>query len=251
MTGSLRHRVRQFESRPYPPLHSDLFLTSLFLSRVFAVDMCIMQSPLCKRERLRSGRSRRPSSGSMRRITSRRKCAYSTHLHMHLHFCLAFASYPYLRLYWATGRVLSCFFTYSHVPESFTPYHRPFTPSFNHWLLGHPGLIATRILLTFTPLFLTCSGLSTSRRRSFLDPKAFTDCYNRVYDMALFSYLIAFGHFSSEVLIFRTAGVNFGTISPFLVSCTCTLYSFLMFLVLFLSLPSSFASLVCTRCVFE
>ncbi|KAH8822832.1 Erg28 like protein-domain-containing protein [Flagelloscypha sp. PMI_526] len=27
----------------------------------------------------------------------------------------------------------------------------------------------------------------------------------RVYDMALFSYLIAFGHFVSEILIFRTA----------------------------------------------
>lgn len=39
-----------------------------------------------------------------------------------------------------------------------------------------------------------------------------------VYDMALFTYLIAFGHFSSELLIFRTAGLNPGTISPVIVS---------------------------------
>jgi hypothetical protein len=150
MTGSLRHRVRQFESRPYPPLHSDLFFTSLFLSRVFAVDMCTMQSPLCKRERSRSGRSRRRSSGSMRRITSRRKCAYSTHLHIHLHFCLAFAPYPYLRPYWAIGCVSSCILHILSRPRSLYPYHRSFTLFFDHYLLGHPGLIATRILPTFT-----------------------------------------------------------------------------------------------------
>lgn len=39
-----------------------------------------------------------------------------------------------------------------------------------------------------------------------------------VYDIALFTYLIAFGHFSSELLIFRTAGLNVGTLSPVIVS---------------------------------
>ncbi|KAK0485160.1 Erg28 like protein-domain-containing protein [Armillaria novae-zelandiae] len=41
-----------------------------------------------------------------------------------------------------------------------------------------------------------------------------------VYDLTLFTYLIAFGHFSSELLIFRTATVNPGLISPVIVSTT-------------------------------
>lgn len=39
-----------------------------------------------------------------------------------------------------------------------------------------------------------------------------------IYDMALFTYLIAFGHFSSEILIFRTASLNSAAISPVIVS---------------------------------
>ncbi|KIM68420.1 hypothetical protein SCLCIDRAFT_20331 [Scleroderma citrinum Foug A] len=39
-----------------------------------------------------------------------------------------------------------------------------------------------------------------------------------IYDMALFTYLIAFGHFSSEVLIFRTARLDSPAISPVIVS---------------------------------
>lgn len=39
-----------------------------------------------------------------------------------------------------------------------------------------------------------------------------------MYDMALFTYLIAFGHFTSELLIFRTAKVNPGVISPVIVA---------------------------------
>jgi hypothetical protein len=40
-----------------------------------------------------------------------------------------------------------------------------------------------------------------------------------IYDMALFTYLIAFGHFISELLIFRTAKINAGVMSPVVVSC--------------------------------
>lgn len=40
----------------------------------------------------------------------------------------------------------------------------------------------------------------------------------RIYDMALFTYLIAFGHFSSEILIFRTASLNSAALSPVIVS---------------------------------
>lgn len=37
--------------------------------------------------------------------------------------------------------------------------------------------------------------------------------------MALFTYLIAFGHFGSEWLIFRSVKVGPGLLSPVLVSC--------------------------------
>jgi hypothetical protein len=36
--------------------------------------------------------------------------------------------------------------------------------------------------------------------------------------MALFSYLIAFGHFTSETRIFRTTGINLPALSPVIVS---------------------------------
>ncbi|PPQ67517.1 hypothetical protein CVT25_006058, partial [Psilocybe cyanescens] len=47
-----------------------------------------------------------------------------------------------------------------------------------------------------------------------------------MYDMALLSYLIAFGHFSSELLIFRTARINPGVISPVIVSTTSLVWMF-------------------------
>ncbi|KAJ7727284.1 hypothetical protein DFH07DRAFT_851864 [Mycena maculata] len=47
-----------------------------------------------------------------------------------------------------------------------------------------------------------------------------------VYDMALFTYLIAFAHFASELLIFRTATPNAGVISPVLVSTTSLIWMF-------------------------
>ena len=42
-----------------------------------------------------------------------------------------------------------------------------------------------------------------------------------IYDMTLFTYLFAFGHFSSELLIFRTAKINPGVMSPVVVASTC------------------------------
>ncbi|KZP31658.1 Erg28-like protein [Athelia psychrophila] len=45
-----------------------------------------------------------------------------------------------------------------------------------------------------------------------------------IYDMALFTYLIAFGHFTSELLIFRTAKVNMAVISPCIVSTTSLIW---------------------------
>jgi len=41
-----------------------------------------------------------------------------------------------------------------------------------------------------------------------------------IYDMALLSYLIAFGHFTSEICIFRTAKINLPVLSPVIVSST-------------------------------
>lgn len=40
----------------------------------------------------------------------------------------------------------------------------------------------------------------------------------RIYDITLMTYLLAFGHFSSELIIFRTATLNPGVISPVIVS---------------------------------
>lgn len=40
----------------------------------------------------------------------------------------------------------------------------------------------------------------------------------RIYDITLMTYLLAFGHFSSELIIFRTASLNPGVISPVIVS---------------------------------
>ncbi|EKM78717.1 hypothetical protein AGABI1DRAFT_114326 [Agaricus bisporus var. burnettii JB137-S8] len=39
-----------------------------------------------------------------------------------------------------------------------------------------------------------------------------------IYDMTMFTYLIAFGHFASELLIFRTANLGAAVISPVIVS---------------------------------
>ena len=41
---------------------------------------------------------------------------------------------------------------------------------------------------------------------------------DRVYDMTLFTYLFAFGHFASELFIFRTASFGLGVVGPVLVS---------------------------------
>ncbi|KAL4064516.1 hypothetical protein J3A83DRAFT_4361003 [Scleroderma citrinum] len=45
-----------------------------------------------------------------------------------------------------------------------------------------------------------------------------------IYDIALFTYLIAFGHFSSEILIFRTARLDSAAISPVIVSTVSLLW---------------------------
>ncbi|KAF5371857.1 hypothetical protein D9615_009560 [Tricholomella constricta] len=47
-----------------------------------------------------------------------------------------------------------------------------------------------------------------------------------IYDIAMFTYLIAFGHFSSEWLIFRTASLNPGLLSPVIVSTTSLIWMF-------------------------
>jgi len=39
-----------------------------------------------------------------------------------------------------------------------------------------------------------------------------------VYDICIFSYLIAFGHFTSELLIFKSCKLNGPVLSPFIVS---------------------------------
>lgn len=46
------------------------------------------------------------------------------------------------------------------------------------------------------------------------------------YDMAMLTYLIAFGHFISEWLIFRSATINPGLMSPVIVSTTSLIWMF-------------------------
>ncbi|KAJ6619690.1 hypothetical protein B0H10DRAFT_1792842 [Mycena sp. CBHHK59/15] len=46
------------------------------------------------------------------------------------------------------------------------------------------------------------------------------------YDMSLFTYFIAFGHFCSELLIFRTAKIGPGVLSPLIVSTTSLIWMF-------------------------
>ncbi|KAB5592529.1 Ergosterol biosynthetic protein [Ceratobasidium theobromae] len=41
-----------------------------------------------------------------------------------------------------------------------------------------------------------------------------------IYDLTMWTYVLAFGHFSSEFLIFRTAGIGPGLLSPVVVSTT-------------------------------
>ena len=45
----------------------------------------------------------------------------------------------------------------------------------------------------------------------------------RIYDLTLFTYLFAFAHFGSELLIFRTASFGPGALSPVVVSSEFTL----------------------------
>ncbi|KAG1733623.1 Erg28 like protein-domain-containing protein [Suillus paluster] len=45
-----------------------------------------------------------------------------------------------------------------------------------------------------------------------------------IYDMALLSYLIAFGHFTSEICFFRTAKINGAALSPVIVSTTSLIW---------------------------
>ncbi|KAF9236749.1 Erg28 like protein-domain-containing protein [Melanogaster broomeanus] len=47
-----------------------------------------------------------------------------------------------------------------------------------------------------------------------------------IYDMALFTYLIAFGHFTSELFIFRTAKINVPVLSPVVVSTVSLVWMF-------------------------
>jgi hypothetical protein len=48
---------------------------------------------------------------------------------------------------------------------------------------------------------------------------------NSIYDMTLLTYLIAFGHFTSELLIYRTTKINPGTISTLSVACEFCLFN--------------------------
>ncbi|KAK7690795.1 hypothetical protein QCA50_005895 [Cerrena zonata] len=47
-----------------------------------------------------------------------------------------------------------------------------------------------------------------------------------IYDITFISYLIAFGHITSELLIFGTGGTKFPSLSPLIVSSTSLVWMF-------------------------
>ncbi|KIL64473.1 hypothetical protein M378DRAFT_163251, partial [Amanita muscaria Koide BX008] len=47
-----------------------------------------------------------------------------------------------------------------------------------------------------------------------------------IYDMAMMSYLIAFGHFFSELLVYRTVNIGAGIIGPVIVSTSTLIWMF-------------------------
>jgi len=47
-----------------------------------------------------------------------------------------------------------------------------------------------------------------------------------VYDITLISYLIAFGHITSELLIYGSAGISFPSLSPLIVSSVSLIWMF-------------------------
>ena len=47
----------------------------------------------------------------------------------------------------------------------------------------------------------------------------------RLYDISLLSFLIVFGHFTSEILVFRTAAINGPAMSPLIVGSECSSYT--------------------------
>ncbi|KAI0280808.1 Erg28-like protein [Russula aff. rugulosa BPL654] len=50
-----------------------------------------------------------------------------------------------------------------------------------------------------------------------------------IYDMALLTYLFAFAHFSSEILIFRTAKISIPVLSPVVVATTSLVWMILQY----------------------
>jgi len=50
-----------------------------------------------------------------------------------------------------------------------------------------------------------------------------------IYDMALLTYLFAFGHFSSEILIFRTTKISIPVLSPVIVATTSLAWMILQY----------------------
>lgn len=104
-----------------------------------------------------------------------------------------------------------------------------------HGLLPAQDVVHTRLSLSQSLAYKHVrlpSGLSrplpSACMRRTISPRSSASCWGiaehaltviySVYDLALISYLIAFGHFASEILIFKSTGFNRGSISPVIVS---------------------------------
>jgi Erg28 like protein len=86
------------------------------------------------------------------------------------------------------------------------------SPSPNIWCLDSHVRCSSRICSVPHPRQDVC--LSSTPP----PPNGADSFCDSIYDMTLFTFLIAFGHFTSELLIFRTATINFGVLSPCIVA---------------------------------
>ncbi|THV03212.1 Erg28-like protein, partial [Dendrothele bispora CBS 962.96] len=122
-----------------------------------------------------------------------------------------------------------------------------FLPQENGWLPYWQLFVATTALFNSIQNFLT---LKLTQRLYSRTPQAVTPLQARtfavwtltsavvrayaayhiheksVYDITMFTYLIAFGHFSSEFFIFRSTKLNGPVISPFVVSVGSMIWMF-------------------------
>ncbi|KAF8625566.1 hypothetical protein AX15_005329 [Amanita polypyramis BW_CC] len=80
--------------------------------------------------------------------------------------------------------------------------------------------------ITVTPLQARTFGIWTLTSAVVRAYAAYNINNKPIYDMAMLTYLIAFGHFFSELLVFRTANLGAGLLGPVVVSTSTLIWMF-------------------------